>query len=416
MALNIADFPDGTFGGTAQSGALIRIDNKAINKNLKAFREANQKTQKFYSDAVEEQLRQIFGFKRVGVDASGEADLQELQSKEVASLLAKAQTQGLQEFLTEFQDIPGSEAEVKLSKKFVKVGGQPGEFEAKGAKGKGKRVAERAVAKYGYTPDGLRAAAKEAGMSISEYCVKNLLFKDKRFNAIRIKTKNLFTLVSVQNEKGAVTNYFVFLKNINPKPSDFVASFEREVLHFNYSGSFEKKIEEFVIKGMNTLAEKTIDSVNDAHKRLGGGFVHFAISELSKSKIKTTLRTGPGKGMRAASVKTPKDKKRGLKRKGFAPSMSDLQLTAAVRRSLIKRMPKGPVGGPPKSGTILTYRSGRFVASVTARIRNQLIRYFYEPTYFVHESTPRDPRVLIETSIRNIIRRKLGVEYKIIKQ
>ena len=113
------------------------------------------------------------------------------------------------------------------------------------------------------------------------------------------------------------------------------------------------------------------------------------------------------------TIKRTKKKKRKLST--IQATISSAQLTASVQRSLYARMPKGPLRGEPLSGDILTNRSGRFVKSVITQVRNNLIRYFYNPIYKVHESTGRDPSETIEGSIRSITQRQVGRQFNIVK-
>ena len=96
-------------------------------------------------------------------------------------------------------------------------------------------------------------------------------------------------------------------------------------------------------------------------------------------------------------------------------TISSAQLTAAVQRSLFARMPKGPLQGPPLSDEILTNRSGRFVRSVLTQVRGNLIRYYYNPIYEVHQNTSRNPNETIEGSIRNITQRRVGRQFNVLK-
>jgi len=84
--------------------------------------------------------------------------------------------------------------------------------------------------------------------------------------------------------------------------------------------------------------------------------------------------------------------------------VTDEQITALVKREMLRRMPIGPVGGPPLSPRVLTYRTGRFVNStqVFADIERKQIQYFYNPIYSVHEKTSRDPRNLMRASISSV--------------
>ena len=122
-----------------------------------------------------------------------------------------------------------------------------------------------------------------------------------------------------------------------------------------------------------------------------------------------------------ASIPMTKGKVRGSRKRGprkkkeMQATISSSQLTAAVQRSLFARMPKGPLQGPPLSDEILTNRSGRFVRSVLTQVRGNLIRYYYNPIYEVHQNTSRNPNETIEGSIRNITQRRVGRQFNILK-
>lgn len=122
-----------------------------------------------------------------------------------------------------------------------------------------------------------------------------------------------------------------------------------------------------------------------------------------------------------ASIPMTKGKVRGSRKRGprkkkeMQATISSSQLTAAVQRSLFARMPKGPLQGPPLSDEILTNRSGRFVRSVLTQVRGNLIRYYYNPIYEVHQNTSRNPNETIEGSIRNITQRRVGRQFNVLK-
>ena len=85
--------------------------------------------------------------------------------------------------------------------------------------------------------------------------------------------------------------------------------------------------------------------------------------------------------------------------------LSSEYLKLLVVKKMVDRMPQGPVGGAPLSDTILTYRTGRFANSLNLVIdyRKKLVKYYYNPIYYVHERTSRNPKVLIERSIREVL-------------
>ena len=80
-------------------------------------------------------------------------------------------------------------------------------------------------------------------------------------------------------------------------------------------------------------------------------------------------------------------------------------LRLLVIKRMVEKMPVGPVGGPPLSHNKLTYRTGRFANSVQLMInyRKKLASYYYNPIYYIHEQTSRNPKTLIERSINEVL-------------
>lgn len=103
------------------------------------------------------------------------------------------------------------------------------------------------------------------------------------------------------------------------------------------------------------------------------------------------------------------------------PSMGDFvtddTITALTKREMLRRMPIGPIGGPPKSSRVLTYRTGRFVDSVQviADMRSKAMQYYYDPNYWIHEATSRNPRNLIGSSINSVTRSLFGKRFNLVK-
>jgi len=98
--------------------------------------------------------------------------------------------------------------------------------------------------------------------------------------------------------------------------------------------------------------------------------------------------------------------------------ISSAQYTAILQQQIAKKMPRGPERGPPLGGTILTYRSGRFVNSITAIInfKQGIIKYFFNPIYKAHRDTVFDPdENLIEPNIRLTTRALFGKQFRIIR-
>lgn len=93
-------------------------------------------------------------------------------------------------------------------------------------------------------------------------------------------------------------------------------------------------------------------------------------------------------------------------------------ITQLTRREMLRRMPIGPVGGPPLSSRVLTYRTGNFVNSVQVfrDMKVDQISYYYSPNYFRHEITSRNPRNLIESSINNVTRTLFNRRFNLLKE
>lgn len=97
---------------------------------------------------------------------------------------------------------------------------------------------------------------------------------------------------------------------------------------------------------------------------------------------------------------------------------SETQMTQLVRRLMKAKMPKGQPGGPPPPvANILTYRTGQFVDSVNiTRVdeRASAVSYTYGRIYAqAHEPTSRNPRTLIEASIREAARRAINKDFRV---
>ena len=95
--------------------------------------------------------------------------------------------------------------------------------------------------------------------------------------------------------------------------------------------------------------------------------------------------------------------------------LSSEYLRLLVIKNIVNKMPVGPVGGPPLRDDILTYRTGRFANSVQLMVdyRKRLVRYYYNPIYYVHEKTSRNPKTLIEHSVSEVMRSRFKQVFNI---
>jgi hypothetical protein len=98
--------------------------------------------------------------------------------------------------------------------------------------------------------------------------------------------------------------------------------------------------------------------------------------------------------------------------------ISDAQMSLLIQKETEKRMPKGPLRGPPLSPTVLTYRTGTFVASIKViqDYREKLIKYYYAPNYKIHERRgARAPRLLVQSSIRSVVQEVYAEKFRILR-
>jgi hypothetical protein len=120
-----------------------------------------------------------------------------------------------------------------------------------------------------------------------------------------------------------------------------------------------------------------------------------------------------------AKISEKTAKKRAVRRQSSAQKViSDAQFTALVQKDVEKRMPKGPLRGPPLSPTILTYRTGTFVNSIEViqNLRQKLMTYYYAPNYKIHERKgARAPRLLLQASIRATVQQVYSEKFRILR-
>lgn len=199
------------------------------------------------------------------------------------------------------------------------------------------------------------------------------------------------------------------------KVPPFVVRYSRteDSITLSLSDAFEKNLLNEIQQVTTITAEKGIENLTKL-------FNEFA---KTKTSIKTAqgikefsiaIPTGGSIPMSVARIKRTSQSK--AKRKETSRFISKEQLSVLVRQRVIDKMPKGPRRGPPLSNQVLTYRTGRFAKSVNIlflNYRNFVINYFYDPIYRVFEDSDRDPRELIETSIREVVQRKFAREFRI---
>jgi hypothetical protein len=199
----------------------------------------------------------------------------------------------------------------------------------------------------------------------------------------------------------------------------------KEALNPVLSNTFNKNVVEII---KDTDLEGYLNNAQNL-KELSGEAVAEVKADTSGSlpigKIKipsyTVKRKSTGSAFqsRIGSIRSILSETRAATR--VKPSIGDFitddTITALTKREMLRRMPIGPVGGPPKSSRVLTYRTGRFVNSlqVMADMKSATMQYYYNPNYWVHEATSRNPRNLIGSSLSSVTRALFGKRFNLIK-
>ena len=234
-------------------------------------------------------------------------------------------------------------------------------------------------------------AQTEAGISVSNFVFPKSAFKNPPFGAaIR------------QNKKNSGLSLFIYLNS----------AIEKNLLRILSSDDIptivmEDTTKEFQ-KGIKKLGKQKFTNIKSTTTLRDTGTFVF--------NYKIAVPTGGSIPMSTGNIK--KGRRKQSKAIGPQKIISRAAFQASVQRSVRARMPTGPVGGPPLSSEVLTWRTGIFQRSVQIRSlnhRKRLVTYLYNPIYGVHEATDRDPRELIENSIRSIVRQRFGKEYNVFK-
>lgn len=169
-----------------------------------------------------------------------------------------------------------------------------------------------------------------------------------------------------------------------------------------------KKISEAVFKGYSDTIDN-ITKANELEKLLALGYSTETtplVYSLSSKGFNPVFNFFIPLKITSSASNDPN-----LNNENLGQFISKIQLSALVQQRLKDKMPIGPVGGRITRPDILTRRTDRFLKSVTISYLNytkKIIKYFYNPIYTAHVPTARNPDVLIENSIREIVVARVG--------
>jgi hypothetical protein len=218
-----------------------------------------------------------------------------------------------------------------------------------------------------------------------------------------------------------VTSIFIPKSDFTVPPFKFRYSDGDSTIYISLDDPYEKALLDKV---------KEVSAINMSEATMDQFIKGFEQLKFKTTTLKTTAKTGnqftisipTGGSIPIATNKVKKGirKSKPTIQKSQQPQkvISDAQITALVRKDVEKRMPKGPLRGPPLSPTVLTYRTGMFVDSIKViqDLRQNIMTYYYAPNYKIHERRgARAPRLLIQPSIRSVVQDIYSEKFRILR-
>ncbi len=249
--------------------------------------------------------------------------------------------------------------------------------------------------------------------NLNERGLRKLIGDDKRLlqDIRRGLEKTIFVV-----RTGKETASFLLLKDINItvnilKPRITVnKQTGKAKLQIELDKKFlNKLLTDNLVKTSNKAAKLTLKNIE---KISSTGILDLAVAQLDKKIELSLLAQAPRAFLMNVNQDLPNDRR--VLRVRPDRFISSVQFTAILQQQIAKKMPHGPLTGPPLNDTILTFRSGRFVNSINVIInfKKEIITYFFNPIYTKHRETLRNPDdTLIEPSIRILARKLFGKQY-----
>jgi hypothetical protein len=182
--------------------------------------------------------------------------------------------------------------------------------------------------------------------------------------------------------------------------ADVLNNSTKTIEYKNLEEAFAKKLNDIISKSQ--FSEKTFAALSNF------GLTLEKLTEYEKGSVKVYN----------ATITEIITNRKNSKRETPQKVISDSQFTALVQKEVEKRMPKGPLRGPPLSPTVLTYRTGTFVDSIRViqDLRQSIMTYYYAPNYKIHERKgARAPRLLLQPSIRSVVQDIYSQKFRILR-
>jgi len=218
-----------------------------------------------------------------------------------------------------------------------------------------------------------------------------------------------------------LTSIYIPKSNFTVPPFKINYSFTESTIKLALDDNYERDlIEKLKESSAISLQEATMEQFIEGLKSLKFKKTSLKVGKVKKDQQSFTISIPTGGSIPMSSTNVVKTKKVVKKVTEPLPQkvISNAQFTSLVQKEAEKRMPKGPLRGPPLSPTVLTYRTGAFVDSIKViqDLRQNIMTYYYAPNYKIHERKgARAPRFLLQSSIRDTVQQVYSEKFRIIR-
>jgi len=218
-----------------------------------------------------------------------------------------------------------------------------------------------------------------------------------------------------------LTSIYIPKSNFTVPPFKINYSFTESTIKLALDDNYERDlIEKLKESSAISLQEATMEQFIEGLKSLKFKKTSLKVGKVKKDQQSFTISIPTGGSIPMSSTNVVNTKKVVKKVTEPLPQkvISNAQFTSLVQKEAEKRMPKGPLRGPPLSPTVLTYRTGAFVDSIKViqDLRQNIMTYYYAPNYKIHERKgARAPRFLLQSSIRDTVQQVYSEKFRIIR-
>lgn len=241
------------------------------------------------------------------------------------------------------------------------------------------------------------------------------------FDAFYRKSRFLQIAKQIAGGPIEITGIFVPKSDFTIPPFKARYALNEDTIYLSLDDPYERALLDKVkeVSAVN-MSEATMEQFIKGFEKLKFGTAALKTTAKTNNEFTISIPTGGSIPMSSNKVRKGTRKSTPTISKEQEPQkvISDAQITALVQKDVEKRMPKGPLRGPPLSPTVLTYRTGMFVDSIKViqDLRQNIMTYYYAPNYKIHERRgARAPRLLIQPSIRSVVQDIYSEKFRILR-